>query len=77
MPAVELKLGSIIHSLSSAGTWEHYPEATTKLLIYLADQNLPAWQWYGASELIENLIKGDHPEHLEEKLKEVSAKLGL
>ena len=77
MPAVELELGSIMHSLSSAETWEHYPEATAKLLIYLADKNLPAWQWYGARELIENLIKGHLPEHLEEKLKEVSAKLGL
>ena len=77
LPAVELELGSIIHSLSSAETWERYPEATAKLLIYLADQNLPAWQWYGARELIENLIKGDLPDILKENLKEVLAKLGL
>ena len=77
MPAVELKHGSIIHNLISAGTREHYPEATAKLLIYLADRNLPLGQWYKGRELIETLINDDLPDILKENLKEVLAKLGL
>ena len=77
MPAAELKHDPIIHSLISAGTREHYPEATAKLLIYLADRNLPLSQWYKGRELIETLINDDLPDILKEDLKEVLAKLGL
>jgi hypothetical protein len=77
MSTLQLEHGSIIGHLKSAGMGERYPDATAKLLVYLADCNLSPWGWHEGKELIENLIKRDLPGCLEEKLKEILAKLGL
>ena len=77
MSPLEVTIGSIIHPLYSAGAGDLYPEATAKLLIYLADQDLPGWRWHDGREFIEKLVGHDIPEHLKGNLEEILAKLGL
>ena len=64
-----------IHLLTYKGKPGSHPEATAKLLIYLADQDLPRQAWYGGRELIENLIDRGTPEDLRHKLTETLAKI--
>ena len=66
-----------IHLLTYKGKPESHPEATAKLLIYWADQDLPRHAWLGGKELIENLLDRDLPKALEERLKEIAAELGF
>ena len=66
-----------IHALNNKGTAESHPEATAKLLIYWADQDLPGHAWLGGKGVIENLLDRDLPKALEERLKEIPAELGF
>ena len=74
--ALRLPFYSSSHPTGSHG-WRNQFDLGNPELVYLADQNLPARQWYEGRELIEDLIKSDLPKPLEDKLKEVPAKLGL
>ena len=65
------------HLLSNEGKAEKYPEATAKLLIFLADQRLPQHVWLGGQELFEKLLDQNLPEDMEHRLTEIRAELGL
>ncbi len=69
--------GPPIHALTDKGTAESHPEATAKLLICWAEQNLPGQAWFRGKKLIENLLDRDLPQTLEERLKEIAAELGF
>ena len=56
---------------------ESHPESTARLLIFFAEQNRPRHAWLGGAELIEKLLGQNLPEHLEHRLKEIQAELGL
>ena len=77
MPKLPWDCDPPIHLLTHEGQPESHPEATAKLLIYLADQDPPRHAWYDGRELIETLINRDIPEDLRYKLKEILARLGL
>ena len=77
VPKLKSEHCSVPRQLDSEGVYEHHPEATAKLLVYLATQDLPPWTWHDTKELIENLINGALPEDLDHQLKEILAKLGL
>ena len=63
--------------LNNLGKADSYPEATAKLLMFLADQGLPRHAWLGRQELIEKLLSQNLPEGMEHRLKEFQAELSL
>ena len=73
----QLEYCSIVSDLNRGEMGERYPQATAKLLIYLANCNLPRWGWHQGKELIEKLIQSGLPEDLKDKLKDIPVKLGL
>ena len=73
----QLEHSRILRRLNESGIGNSYPEAVAKVLIYLASHNLPLWAWHESKGLIDELIESNLPESLEEKLKEISAKIGL
>ena len=77
MPNLRTEYGPIIRPFFNKCTAKSHPEATGKLLIYLSDQELARAAWHDGKEFIESLLECDLPKDLEEKLKEIPAKLGL
>ena len=77
MPQTPLERNAIIYDISRGDQWSKYPEATAKLLVYVADSKSPAWAWHDGKELIDNLLGLDLPTHLITKLEELLARLGL
>ena len=77
MPHTPLNRNSIIHVMRRGDLWSKYPEATAKLLIYVANVESPAWTWHGGKELIDNLLGLSLPEELIRELEELTARLGL
>ena len=77
VPNLKSEYGAILHLLKSGGIHEYHTKATARLLVYLANQDLPPWTWHEGKELIENLLDRDLPKALKEELKEIPAKLGL
>ena len=77
VPKLKSEHGSVPRRLDGEKIYEHHPEATAKLLVYLATQDLPPWIWHDAKELIEYLVNRDLPKGLRQQLKEIRAKLGL
>ena len=77
MPHTPLNRNSIIHVIGRGDLWSKYPEATAKLLIYVANVESPAWTWHGGKELIDNLLGLSLPEELIRELEELTARLGL
>ena len=59
------------------GKAERYPEATAKLLIFLADQRLVRHAWLGTQELFEKLLNQNLPEDMEHRLRDIQVELGL
>ena len=54
---------------------ESYPEATARLLIFLADQDLPRHSWLGVEQLLGKLLNQQLPEDMQHRLEEIQAEL--
>lgn len=77
MPQARLEHGMVISQIAEGDLWSKYPEATAKLLVYLADSESPQWVWHRGEELISKLLTLELPEDVRTKLKELPARLGL
>ena len=77
MPSPRLEHSLIVHQLNEGETWERHPQATAKLLIYLADCNCSPWVWYEGRDLIQKLTTQGLPDDLNTKLAATLARLGL
>lgn len=77
MQNLQLDHGLIVHQLNEGEMWERYPQATAKLLIYLADSNCAVRVWYDGRNLIEKLTTQGLPEDLKAALVGILAKFGL
>ena len=77
MQSLQLDRSLILHQLNEQKAWEHYPQATAKLLVYLSDSNCAPWIWYNGRDLIEKLTTQGLPEDMNAALEEILVKLGL
>ena len=77
MPSTTLRDNAIIYELSRGDLMSSYPEATAKLLIYVATFESPKWSWGRGKELVDRLVGRGLPSDLESGLAELSARLGL
>jgi len=78
MPGCTLKHCSIIHNLKRSTLRTQCPVDVARLLIYMEDQlEMPPYIWHGAKEIITVLLKSDLPAEIEQRLRELMAKLGL
>ena len=77
MPQTSLERNSTIYEMSRGDLWQKYPEATAKLLVYVADFESPGWTWHRGKELIDKLLGLDLPNDLSSRLEELPARLGL
>ena len=73
----QLQHSLIVYQLNQGEMWEHYPQATAKLLIYLADCNCNLGVWYKGGDLIQKLITQELPGDLNTELAAILARLGL
>ena len=76
MQPTPLKNSFIIHQLYRGDWWSMCPEATAKLVIWIAYTESPSSTWHEGGELIAELLKRDLPEELTERLREIPALLG-
>ena len=76
MQPTPLKNSFIIHQLYRGNWWSMYPEATAKLVIWIADTESPTSTWHEGEELIGELLKSDLAEDIKDRLKEIPVLLG-
>jgi len=78
MPGCTLKHCSIIHNLKRSTLRTQCPVDVAKLLIYMGVQlDMPSYIWHGAKEIIMLLLKSGLPADIEQRLRELMARLGL
>ena len=77
MPKTAFEDTLILHELNEGDAWSKYPEATVRLLKYMADCEPPQWVWHDGDKLIEKLQGLDLPEQLDTKLRELAVRLNL
>ncbi|MYE23515.1 MAG: DUF4020 domain-containing protein [Gammaproteobacteria bacterium] len=77
MPNTAFEDTLILHDLNEGDAWSKHPEATVKLLVYMADCEPPPWVWHEAEELIKKLRGLDLPEELDTQLRELAVRLNL
>ena len=76
MQPTPLKNSFIIHQLYRGDWWSMCPEATAKLVIWIAYTESPSSTWHEGKDLIAGLLKCDLREDLKDRLKEIPAFLG-
>ena len=76
-PSLSSNFGPATHLRGIKEKAESHPESAARLLIFLAEPDLPRHAWLGGTELIEKLLNQNLPEHLEHRLKEIRAEFGL
>lgn len=76
MEPTPLENGLVIHQLYQGDCWSTYPEATAKLMIWIAETKSASWTWHEGRELIAELLKCDLREDLKNRLKEIPVRLG-
>ncbi len=77
MPEPQLEHSSIVYDLNQSDLWSNYPEATVKLLIYIANSESSIRVWLDGNKLIQKLLQLDLPQDLKTGLREIPVKLGL
>ena len=70
-----LKNTRIFACLITYKTWEKYPEAVAKLLIYLWKWNVPYWYRDSVSKIIESLLESDIFSELKQQLEDIRIQL--
>lgn len=76
MDLTPLENSLVIYRLHDNELWSIYPEATAKLVIWMADSRSPSSSWHKGNELLTELLKRDLSEDLNERLREIPALLG-
>ena len=66
----------VIFQIHRSDLWQSYPEAVTKLLVYLGTSE-PGYLWATGRELIGELLQLNLPRELEHNLKELRARMGI
>ena len=62
--------------LNSGTVWSEYPEATARLLVYLAESASHEWGWRDGKELIVKVRTRSLPANLQKQLEEILTELG-
>lgn len=75
MPKTQLENGMVIYEINKHSIWSIYPEATTKLLVYLSNSDIPSWDVDVFKELIDNLLATQLPNEMKTRLEEIKARL--
>ncbi len=75
MPNVPLENNAVILEIQQHNLWSTYPEATTMLLIYLSNSDIPSWDVDMFKELIDNLLATQLPNELKTSLEEIKARI--
>ena len=75
MPKTQLENGMVIYEINKHSIWSIYPEATTKLLVYLSNSDIPSWDVDVFKELIDNLLATQLPNQMKTRLEEIKARL--
>ena len=70
-----LKNTRIFACLITYKTWENYPEAVAKLLIYLWKWNIPYWKRDSVSQIIKPLLESEISSELKQQLEEIRIQL--
>ena len=68
---------TIVYEVRATDLWSKYPDATVRLLVYLAGFESPVWTWQEARDLIENLLEQNASEASRSDLEELVVVLGL
>ena len=76
MPAAPLEGWRLLHGMDEGDHWSSYPEATVRLLVYVAKHDASGSLWYHAQRLVEKLSNLDLPEGAATQLEELRAKHG-
>ena len=75
MQTPSLQHTTIFASLITAKTWQVYPEAVAKLLIYLWGCNIPVWHRHSLPQIITPLLKADISRERRQKLEDIKIQL--
>ena len=77
MPRYEIDPDSALSNICEKGLWEDHPEATIKLLDYLAQSESLAWSWHSVDGLMTRLTTLDLSESQESELGDLALSLGM
>ncbi len=76
MPAAPLEGWRLLHAMDEGDHWSSYPEATVRLLVYVAEHDASGAFWFQAQALVEKLSSLDLSEGAATQLKEIRVKHG-
>ena len=76
MPGAPLEGRRVLHAMDEGDHWSSYPEATVRLLAYVAEHDASQSFWYQAQALVEKLSSLDLSEDAATQLDELRAKHG-
>ena len=76
MPKAPLEGWRVLHAMDEGDHWSSYPEATVRLLVYVAEHNASQSFWFQAQALVEKLSGLDLSEGAATQLDELRAKHG-
>jgi hypothetical protein len=77
MPGKPFDGWHVLHAMDEGDHWSSYPEATVRLLVYVAEQDSSGAFWHHARPLVEKLTNLDLPESAATQLDELRAKRAL
>ena len=73
MPETPLEHNAVLYEIQKHDLWSTYPEATTKLLVYLSNSGIPSWDVDVCVELMDNLLATQLPKEMKTSLEETKA----
>ena len=76
MPGAPLEGWRVLHAMDQGDHWSSYPEASVRLLIYVAEHDASQSFWYQTQALVEKLSSLDLSEDAATQLDELRAKHG-
>ncbi len=76
MPGAPLEGLRVLHAMDEGDHWSSYPEATVRLLVYVAEHDASQSFWFQAQALVEKLSGLDLSEGAATQLDEPRAKHG-
>ena len=77
MPAVPMRVGTLIHRSTDSNIPAKHPGALAKLLIRLRETDAPNYMWYGTRSIMDQLLQTPLDEETNKGLKEIVAKFAL
>ncbi len=76
MPEAPLEGWGVLHAMDEGDHWASYPEATVRLLVYVAEHDASGGFWHEAQPLVEKLSSLELSEGSATQLDELRAKHG-